>query len=75
MNPAEIQRRELLHRIHVLRWQEHWGKNYDAAQQPWPRSDADWRQTPHGAPWDSNVLMAEWHLSFARKLIDEGLAE
>lgn len=61
--------------VHELRWKAHWGKNYDVTQQPWPKTDAEWRQTPHGAPWDANVHMAQWHLDFARKLRDEGLLD
>lgn len=65
--------REQLQRIHELRLKAHWGKNYDTSLTPWPQTDADWRQTEHGAPWDGNVHMAEWHLNFARKLQEEGL--
>jgi len=65
--------RERLQRIHTLRHQAHWGEKYDVSALPWPTNDAEWRQTPHGAPWDSNVNMAEWHLNFARKLQSEGL--
>ena len=60
-----------LRRVHDLRMQAHWGKNYDTSQDAWPLSEADWRQTPHGAPWDTNVRMAEWHLAFAKKLQTE----
>ena len=64
---------ETLRRVHELRWRAHWGKKYPVEQQPWPQTPADWRQTPHGAPWDSNVEMAQWHLDFARKLQAAGL--
>lgn len=65
--------RERLYRIHELRLKSHWGERYDVSREAWPETDADWRQTPHGAPWDSNVNMAEWHLKFARRLQAEGL--
>lgn len=62
--------RHRLLRVHELRMKAHWGH---VPNTPWPRTDADWRQTPHGAPWDSNVHMAGWHLKFARQLQKEGL--
>lgn len=65
--------RERLRRIHELRMQAHCGKGRDASRDPWPQTEADWRQTPHGAPWDSSVTMAQWHLDFARSLQAEGL--
>lgn len=58
--------RDTLRRVHELRRETHWGSN--APPSPWPQTDAEWRQTPHGAPWDSNVNMAQWHLDFARNL-------
>ena len=70
---TDIKYREKLRRVHDLRMKAHWGKNYDTSRDPWPQSDADWRQTPHGAPWDTNVHMAEWHIELARKIISEGL--
>ena len=71
MTPAE--ERAALRRIHDLRMKAHWGNNYDASCNAWPQSDTDWRQTDHGAPWDTNVYMAKWHRDFARKLQSEGL--
>lgn len=68
-------REERLQRVHELRWEAHWGKNYDVTKQAWPKTGAQWRQTPHGAPWDANVHMAEWHLALARKMRDEGLLD
>ena len=56
--------RELLHRIHVARLKAHGWSDAVIAGSPWPRNEADWRQTAHGAPWDSNVYMARWHLAF-----------
>ena len=70
LTPGEKDR---LLKIHILRWKTHWGKNYNIDLQPWPKTDADWRQTTHGAPWDSNVMMALWHRDFAWKLQQEGL--
>lgn len=58
----------LLH-VHTLRMQAHWGKK--AKLEPWPQTPADWRQTAYGAPWDTNVLMAIWHLELATKITDE----
>jgi hypothetical protein len=53
---------------------EHWGKSFDAfAPGRWPQNDREWRQTDHGAPWDSNVHLARWHLGLARKIQDAGL--
>lgn len=65
--------KELLYEIHVRRIRAHWGKKYDVTRQPWPKTDAEWRQTPHGAPWDTNVDMAKWHLNFANELFKAGL--
>lgn len=65
--------KERLYAIHCARWRAHWSPKHLVTERPWPQSDADWRQTGHGAPWDSNVLMAQWHLDFARKLHKEGL--
>ena len=62
---------ERLERVHTLRMQAHWGKNADLS--PWPQTDAEWRQTPHGAPWDTNVEMAKFHLKLAQRIKDEGL--
>lgn len=64
---------ETLRRVHDLRMKSHFGKKHDTSSDPWPVTPADWRQTPHGAPWDTNVNMAQWHLDFARKLQSEGL--
>jgi hypothetical protein len=66
---------ETLRRVHELRWKAHWGDRHDTSQRPWPKTEAEWRQTPHGAPWDANVHMAQWHLDFARKLQAEGLLD
>ena len=68
MTKAEQER---LARVHALRMQAHWGKN--AKLLPWPQTDAEWRQTPHGAPWDTNVEMARFHLRLAQNIKDEGL--
>ena len=59
--------------VHTLRMKAHWGKNVNLA--PWPETDADWRRTPHGAPWDTNVEMAKFHLKLAQSLLDAGLLE
>jgi hypothetical protein len=71
-NQAEKQR---LLAIHEARLRAHWGKKYDVSKAPWPKSDADWRQVGHGAPFDTNVIMARWHLDFVRTLQKEGLLE
>ena len=69
--------RFILSRIHYLRMVDHFGSNWAErnafTNDRWPSSDADWRQTPHGAPWDSNVMMANWHINFAEKLQSEGI--
>jgi hypothetical protein len=49
---------ETLRRVHELRWKAHWGDRHDTSQRPWPKTEAEWRQTPHGAPWDANVHTA-----------------
>lgn len=60
---------EELAEVHRLRMAAHWGKSYDAfAEGRWPRTPAEWRQTPHGAPWDSNVEMARFHLKLAKAI-------
>lgn len=64
-----------LTRIHVLRMQAHWGKGYDLSQTPWPQTIQEWRQTPYGAPWDTNVHMARWHYQLALQIQAEGLLE
>jgi hypothetical protein len=48
---------EKLKKIHNMRMLHHWGEN--APHSPCPITDSDWRQTTHGAPWDSNVAMAK----------------
>lgn len=66
--------RATLTRAHQLRMESHWGKRFDAlAPGRWPSTDAEWRQTDHGAPWDSNVAMARWHLRLARTMQAEDL--
>lgn len=60
--------RELLRAVHDLRMKAHWGKNYDTSLDAWPNTNADWRQTPHGAPWDSNVHMAKFSLALAEQI-------
>ena len=70
---TDLAYREQLYKIHFWRHKEHWGRSYDVSQAPWPKTDKEWRQTPYGAPWDSNVHMAEWHLRFARLLCKEDL--
>lgn len=62
-----------LFRVHVLRMQTHWGKSVDVSKFAWPKTEAEWRQTGHGAPWDTNVHMARWALKFAQAMADEGL--
>lgn len=69
MNPEQIE----LYRWHVLRMQTHWGEKVDMTRFAWPKTEADWRQTPHGAPWDTNVEMAKWLKRAAQKAADEGL--
>ena len=64
---------EKLYAVHTLRMQAHWGKN--AKLTPWPETPAEWRQTDHGAPWDTNTIMARFHLKLAQKIKDEGLLE
>ncbi len=59
--------------VHELRMKAHWGKN--ASLLPWPQTEAEWRQTPHGAPWDTNVEMAKFHLKLAQNLQDAGLLD
>lgn len=64
--------RDRLFAVHCARMRAHWGKNYDV-QKNWPQTEAEWRQAPHGAPWDTNVHMASWHLNLAQQIKDEGL--
>jgi hypothetical protein len=66
--------RERLAKVHARRMRAHFGKNYDPfLPGRWPQDDKEWRQTPHGAPWDTNVEMAKWHLDLAQDLKNEGL--
>lgn len=57
---------KLLYEVHKLRMQAHWGKNAELG--PWPQTEAEWRQTSHGAPWDTNVHMAIWHYKLAGEI-------
>lgn len=71
---TDINYREQLTEIHKVRMRLHWGSKFDAlAQTRWPKTDEDWRQTPHGAPWDANVFVAEHTLKLARELQRLGL--
>ena len=70
---TEVAERDLLYRVHCARYRAHWGEKFDVARLPWPKTDAEWRQTPHGAPWDANVHMARWHLALAKQLLADGL--
>lgn len=60
--------KDLLYKVHILRLRSHGYTKEQAERSPWPKTAADWRKTPHGAPWDANVHMAEWHLDFYAKL-------
>lgn len=71
--PTDARERVVLFQIHALRYQAHWGPNVDLARFPWPKSEGEWRQTPHGAPWDANVMMAIWHRDLAQKIVDQEL--
>ena len=62
-----------LTRFHELRMRTHWGKGVDMSKFAWPKTDADWRQTGHGAPWDTNIEMAKYLRKFAQAAADEGL--
>jgi hypothetical protein len=62
---------ELLFAVHKLRQEAHWGKV--ANLWPWPITDKEWRQTPHGSPLDTNVEMAMFHFKLAQRIKDEGL--
>lgn len=68
-----MEERELLHCVHCARYRAHYGASVDLSRFPWPTSDADWRKTPHGAPWDTNVEMARWHLALAKQMQADGL--
>lgn len=63
----DVEYQQLLKAVHIERYKAHWGKNFDVSSLPWPHTPEQWRQTSHGAPWDTNVLMAEFQL----KLIEE----
>jgi hypothetical protein len=64
--------REELEKAHVIRYSLLWGKNGHIGR-PFPKTDEDWRKTPHGAPWDSNVQMAEYAIDLGKKLKEAGL--
>lgn len=70
---TDTETRSALYAVHCLRMKEHWGEKTDLSRFPWHQTDADWRQVPHGHPADSNVGMAQFHLSLARRIRDEGL--
>ncbi len=65
-------REATLHAVHLLRCEAHQGMMVRQVDN-WPQTPAEWRQTPHGAPWDANVHMAEWHLKLATKIKEAGL--
>ncbi len=65
---SETEDRNLLYEIHVERMKEHWGDSFDVHRTPWPKDDAQWRQTGHGAPWDTNVHMARFTLRLYNRL-------
>ncbi len=67
--------REKLFRVHELRLKAHWGKFAEPYIKIWPQTEKDWRQTPHGAPWDSHVELAEFTLKLARQLQKEGILD
>jgi len=67
--------RDLLHQVHCERMRAHWGPKANIADRPWPKDDAEWKLTTHGAAWDSNVNMAEWTLNLARGLVEKGLVK
>ena len=70
-----MQNQELLGRVHYLRMKAHYGKKWAEenafADDRWPKSRAEWEQTGHGAPWDTNVHMAEFHLKLALEIARE----
>lgn len=62
--------------VHRIRMKAHWGAGFDAfAPGRWPSCEKEWRQTPHGAPWDTNVEMAKFHLLVAQQIKDAGLLD
>lgn len=65
--------KDRLWRAHELRHKVMWGDKVDLSRFAWPQTDADWRQTPHGAPWDANVEMAKHTLELGRRLKEAGL--
>jgi hypothetical protein len=71
--PPSAAEKARLYAIHCARKRATWGKKYDVSRDPWPQTDAEWRQTPHGAPWDTNVEMALFTLELGRTLLKEGL--
>lgn len=60
--------RDTLRTIHELRLAAHGYTRQAIEASPWPKTEKEWRQTEHGAAWDTNVHMARWHLSFYHKL-------
>ena len=67
--------REQLARVHYLRMKAHfgaaWAEKNALCEGQWPQDEKDWRQTDHGAPWDTNVRMARWHLRLAHAIAAE----
>jgi len=74
---TEAETREVLFKVHKIKMAAHWGHKYaeQNAHKNWPSTDKEWRQTSHGAPWDTNVEMAKFHLALAKDLQKEGLLE
>lgn len=61
--------REQLWQAHCARMREHWGDKFDLSRTAWPQTEADWRRTPHGAPWDSNVEVARFTVRLFHRLV------
>jgi hypothetical protein len=73
---AEINH-DVLARIHYLRMKAHWGAKWATENAfkdgRWPLTEKEWRQTPHGASWDTNVEMAKFQYNLSREINEEGL--
>jgi len=62
----------ILSTVHYLRLKNHWGKKWADENAfkngRWPSNAKDWRQTGHGASWDTNVEMAQFHLQMHKDI-------
>jgi hypothetical protein len=65
------EQKDLLTAIHLARYEFYWGKAQAEkdGMKRWPKTDKEWNQTGHGAPWDANVEVAKDMLKLGNRLL------